>query len=97
MSQSAKQKVHKVTIRNKVPGTISTGANTEVLLDGKVLKAVNFAKIEIKASKAAKLTLEMFVDADEVEIDTPIKCTSYRPLKRIVNWVIGKYESYITT
>lgn len=55
-------------IRNKNPGTISTGANTDVELDGKKLPTLSFLKLEFHSRKVTKVTMEMFVDVDiEVE------------------------------
>lgn len=55
-------------IRNKNPGTISTGANTEVELDGKKLPMLSFLKLEFHSRRVTKVTMEMYVDVDiEVE------------------------------
>ena len=62
MSQTTKGVPHKILIRNKSPGTLSTGQNTEVLLDGKRLKGVCFIKIEVKPRGLAKVLLEMYAD-----------------------------------
>lgn len=67
MSQT---KLHKLTIKSKEPGEVSKGANTEVYLDGKPLKMVRFLKLEFHARRVTKVQLEMFVDLDEVEVDT---------------------------
>lgn len=66
MNQS--MKIHKLSIRNTKDG-ISTGANTEVLLDGKPLKAVRFIKIECSSTKAVKVVIEMYVNLDEVDVN----------------------------
>lgn len=55
-------------IRNKAPGTISTGANTQVELDGMKLPTLSFLKLEFHARKVTKVTMELYVDVDiEVE------------------------------
>lgn len=51
-------------IRNKNPGTVSTGANTEVTLDGKKLPNLSFLKLEFHSRKVTKVTMEMYVDVD---------------------------------
>jgi len=64
MSQTAK--VSKLTIRNR-PGTegrISTGSNTEVLLDGTPIRGASFVKIECKAAKVTKVVIEMFAEVE---------------------------------
>ena len=55
-------------IRNKNPESISTGANTEVTLDGKKLPYLSFLKLEFHSRKVTKVTMEMFVDID-IEIE----------------------------
>ncbi len=66
MSQTPKYPVLK--IRNKAPGTCSTGANTVVELDGKKLPMLSFLKLEFHSRRVTKVTMEMFVDVDiEVE------------------------------
>lgn len=54
-------------VRSKKPGA-TTGASTEVHLDGKKLGNLSFLKIEIKARKVAKVQMEMFVELD-VELE----------------------------
>lgn len=54
-------------VRNRKPG-ITTGANTQVTLDGKPLNNLSFLKIEIGARKVAKVMMEMYVEVD-VEIE----------------------------
>jgi hypothetical protein len=58
--------VHKLTIRNRSDrqGAISTGANTEVLLDGQPMKGVSSVKIECKALDVTKVTIEMYAEVD---------------------------------
>lgn len=76
MSQTVKKGVpHKILVRNKNPGTISTGMNTEVFLDGKPLKGVTFIKFEVKPKGVAKVTIECIADIEfEVDLEkSPIK------------------------
>jgi hypothetical protein len=66
MADQKKLKVHKLQIRNKPEeaGTLSKGANMEVLLDGTPLRGVSFFKFEVKSGSVAKVMLEMFADVD---------------------------------
>lgn len=72
MSQTETKGVpHKILVRNKNPGTISTGANTIIELDGKPLKLCKFFKYEVKPGGLAKVTLEFYADVEvqaEVEL-----------------------------
>jgi hypothetical protein len=68
MSQTPKNKWPVLKIRNKNPGTVSTGANTVVELDGKKLGNVKFLKLEFHSRRVTKVTMELLVDSD-VEID----------------------------
>ncbi|HLD91664.1 MAG TPA: hypothetical protein VI911_11755 [Patescibacteria group bacterium] len=63
MSQT--NKVHKLTIKNKAPGQISAGYNTEVFLDDRPLMA-KFLKLEFHAKRVVKIQMEIYAD---VEID----------------------------
>lgn len=97
MSQTVnKGAVSKLTVRNKAPGTISTGANTEVLLDGKPLKGVSFLKIEIKPKNVTKVTMEMYCEV-EVEADVDLQKTWVNPDEEIkigdAIYVLSKYEA----
>ena len=93
MSQSVK--VHKVVIRNREPGQISKGANTTVLIDGIPIPYVSFIKLEIKAGNVAKLTMDMYVDIENVEIDTPLELTHVSSIEKIKTWVLGHYHTVI--
>ena len=86
----------KLKIYNKNPGTISTGANTVVELDGNKLPLVSFLKLEIKPRGVAKLTVEMYVDVD-VEIEQELLHTTTRTLKgdSYPKYVLAKYEAVI--
>lgn len=65
-------KPHKITVRNREPGKIATGANTQVLLDGHEMKGLTFIKVQVKSRNVAKVTFEMLgeldIDLDGVEI-----------------------------
>lgn len=64
---------HKIQVRNRpgAEGKITTGANTEVLLDGKKLNGCRFVKIEVDARKVAKVMLELYAEV-EVEVESPL-------------------------
>lgn len=59
--------LHKLSIRQRNPDQICTGANTLLELDGMPLKGVTFLKLEIKSAKVAKVLLEMVMNLDEIE------------------------------
>lgn len=54
----------KIEIRQKEGSEdqIMTGANTQILLDGKPLKGVTGVKFEVNARGVAKVTLEMYAN-----------------------------------
>jgi hypothetical protein len=87
MSQT---KIPKLKIRNKEPGRISKGANTIVTLDDVALLTVSFLKIEIKAAKLAKVTMEMYVDLD-IELDTEPDIKEVK-LRDGANYATGQYH-----
>lgn len=62
----------KLVIRNK-PGTegrVTTGANVSIELDGQKIPMLSFLKFELKPTKVAKVTMEMYVELDaEVVIE----------------------------
>lgn len=62
-------KPHKISIRNMKPGEISSGMNTEVLIDGKPLKLCKFAKVEFHSKRLTKVTIEMFADVEIEDIE----------------------------
>ena len=88
MSQT--KKVPKLTIKNRKPGSVSTGANTEVLLDGHPIQAgLTFLKVEIKAAKVAKITMEMLAELDiEVEGEPQLKL---KETEEGPAWVLGQF------
>lgn len=75
MSQT--KKVSKVQIRNnpEAAGRISTGANTQLFIDGNRIDGVSFFKYEVKAGKVPKLLIEMYA---EVEIDADLEVDKTR-------------------
>lgn len=89
MSQT---KVSKIRISNKKPGEISTGANTQIELDGQKLSGVTFLKIELKPGRVAKVSMEMCVSIDDIEIDTDLKLTGQKTPVKLVQ-TISKFES----
>lgn len=73
MSQTIKKGVpHKILVKNRNPGTMSVGANTIVLLDGKPIKYCTFFKMEVKPKSLTKVIIEMYADVEfegEVELE----------------------------
>lgn len=55
---------HKISLKNRAPGKISTGANTRLLLDGKPLKSVKSVTIKAHARKLTTVIIEMYADVD---------------------------------
>lgn len=59
-----------IQIRNRAGAEdqLTTGGNTEVLLDGQVLRSARFVKFEVDSRKIAKVTIELYatVEADLV-------------------------------
>ena len=60
--------IHKIQVRPRsgAENTITTGANTELYLDGKLLKGARFIKFEVDARKVSKVTIELYA---QVELD----------------------------
>jgi hypothetical protein len=97
MSQTVKQgAISKLCIKNRAPGTISTGANTEVTLDGQPVRGVTFLKIEVKPKNILKVTMEMYCEV-EVEADVQLEQTTINPDEEVkigdAIYVLGKYET----
>ena len=57
-------KPHKIIIKNKTPGRVSHGANTQVLLDGEPLRYVKSVNLNVTAKELSVVTLEMFADVE---------------------------------
>lgn len=79
-SASKKSNLHKITVRNR-PGSedrTTTGANTQVLLDGVPLKGASFFKFEVKAAKVAKVTIEMYAIVD-LDINAELEKKDEKP------------------
>lgn len=82
MSQTkTDKKFHKLTVRMRdgMTGTtagISTGGNTEVLLDGQPLKGIKYLKCEFKPAKVTKIVLEL---VGEVDIEGEYTLGRYSP------------------
>jgi len=57
-------KPQKLVIKNKNPGTLLSGANADITLDGQPIKGISFLKVEIKPNKLAKVSLEMYCDIE---------------------------------
>lgn len=70
MSQTIKKGVpSKILVKNKNPGTISSGANTEVYIDGQKVNCVSYLKLEFKPGKVTKVILEMFAEVEIENLD----------------------------
>lgn len=70
MSQTNKSvPMLKVRQRTSAQSKVATGANVEIFLDDKKLNNISFLKIDLKAAKVAKVTMEMYVQLD---VDLPI-------------------------
>lgn len=100
MSQT-KAKMHKIEVRRRPisegeGSTVQTGANTQVFMDGKLLKGVTFFKFEVKAAGVAKVMMEMYADVDiEIETSLPrkeLKSTGARLLRDGGSKALGVYE-----
>jgi len=91
MSQT-KANPHKLSVRQKAPG-ISVGANTKVELDGKPLKYVKFLKLEFHSARVTKVTLEMFVEVEEIDVETNLELNNVKSLDDKDKWVLGEYCS----
>lgn len=67
MSQT-KSQLHVLKVRQKPDsGSISTGANTEIFLDGAPFKGVTFLKFEFKAAKVTKVQMEILAKVEEID------------------------------
>jgi len=67
--------VHKLKISNRNPGSVSTGFNTVVELDGQPLKGATSIKFETSVKNISKVTIELLAD---VEIDADIESVLVR-------------------
>jgi hypothetical protein len=96
MSQTGNKGNHKLSIKNKQPGTLSTGANTLIELDGKPLRGVTFLKLECKPANVVKVTMEMYAEV-EAEIDTQFSHTMINPDEEVIIgdaiYVLSRYET----
>lgn len=79
MSQTQNQ-VHKLSIKQKIPGRVLSGANAEITLDGAPLLGLTYFKLEIKPQKLAKVILEVLVELDAMEVD--VQDLQINPLKK---------------
>jgi hypothetical protein len=78
--------VHKIEVRNREggEGKLTTGALTQVLLDGQPLRGVTFFKFEVKPSKIAKVQIEMVAEVG-VDINTELNLSEPKPTEFIVD------------
>lgn len=65
---SSKPALNKLVVRNKNPGSVSVGANTEVLLNGQPVEGLTDLKIHIAAGDVARVTFELVTDLDCIEL-----------------------------
>ncbi len=67
--------VHKITIKQKGSGeSIMTGANTEIYIDGVLLKDAYKVTFTSEAGQVAKVVIEMYGNVEiEGNIDTSIR------------------------
>lgn len=92
MSQTTKSNPPKLRITQRAPG-VSTGSKTSVELDGKPLPYIKFLKLEFHAAKTTKVTMEMYVEVDEIEIEgLELDLTDIVKIKG-KDYVVGKYEN----
>lgn len=72
MSQT-KKVLSRIEVRQRPDsGMVMTGANTEVLLDGKPIPGITFFKLEVKAGGVAKIMMEMVATVDvNAAVDLP--------------------------
>lgn len=80
-------------VRNKYPGTLSTGANTEVELDGIKLPTLSFLKLEFHSRKVTKVTMEMFVAVD-VEIEPGDATLTIKKVSGLQS-ILGSLHKYL--
>lgn len=75
--------MHKIELRSKNPDKISTGANTELYIDGQKAKGVKSFKYEVDARGVGIVTVQYFgsvaidsnipsIVAEEILLETPL-------------------------
>ena len=78
MSQTINKGVpSKILVKNRNPGTISSGANTEVYINGQKVNGVSYLKLEFKPAKLTKIVLEMYAEVEIEDLD--IEFTNQTP------------------
>lgn len=60
----------KIEVKNKAPGKLSTGANTEIYIDGKKASMVKSFKYEVNAKGIGIATVEYYADVN-IESNVP--------------------------
>lgn len=60
----------KIEVKNKAPGKLSTGANTEIYIDGKKASMVKSFKYEVNAKGVGIATVEYYADVN-IESNVP--------------------------
>jgi hypothetical protein len=91
MSQT-KANPHKLSISQKASG-ISVGANTKIELDGKPLKYVKFLKLEFHSARVTKVMIEMFVEIDDIDLETNLEFLGTKEINDSNKYVLGEYCS----
>lgn len=84
--------IPKLTIKNKREG-VSTGANTQILLNGKPLNGVNFLKLEFHPRRVTKVLIEMYVEVEQIETETALELTDVKPITTGDKCVLGRYTN----
>ena len=79
-------------VRNKNPGTISTGANTEVTLDEQKLPYLSFLKMEFHSRRVTKVTMEMYVEAD-IELEPGDATMTFKKVNGLHS-ILGSLHQY---
>jgi hypothetical protein len=72
--------VNKIRVCNR-PGSedrLTVGANTQILLNDNPVEGVSFFKFEVKATKMAKVTMEMYAEVD-IDINAELELVSSEP------------------
>lgn len=62
--------MHKIEVKNKTTDKVSTGANTELYIDGQKAKGVKSFKYEVQANGVGVVTIEYFAHV-EIECNVP--------------------------
>lgn len=63
--------MHRVTVRRRPgsSGKVATGSNTQVLIDGELLRGARRVTLTVEAGRAASVNIELMVGEIEIEHD----------------------------